>query len=406
MPEHSKIRISDYSYDLPDERIARFPVSERDGSRLLTCIKGEIGQRPFSDLPALIPRGSLLVFNDTKVVRARLVFRKESGARIEIFCLEPEEPSDYQQVFSSTKPVVWKCLVGNARKWKEGELYTEIVAAHRTTRVFARQLSREGNTFIIRFSWEEATLSFGEILESGGVIPIPPYLQRESVAEDNERYQTVYSRISGSVAAPTAGLHFTDRLLKKLEESGVVLEKVTLHVGAGTFVPVKEEDASLHRMHEELAIVSKEVIRALAENEGRVFAVGTTTTRTLESLYILGAKLLSGYLPPAGSLLQVNQWDGDEFPFEGNYESPFYALIRYLEERNLSHIQFRTGIMITPGYRFRVINGMITNFHQPGSTLLLLIAAFIGERWRDVYKYALQNGFRFLSYGDSSLLIP
>lgn len=400
------IHIEEYNYELPDERIARFPQQERDGSLLLSYSGGRISHGPFSGLPSLVPESSLMIYNDTKVVRARMHFRKSTGASIEIFCLEPVDPSDYQLAFSATESVVWKCLVGNARKWKGQSIQNEVVIDGKTVIVNAQMLMQDGNSYHIRFYWEDAAVSFGEILEFGGVIPIPPYLQREAVTEDNERYQTVYSRIKGSVAAPTAGLHFTDSVFRALSDRGIKFSDVTLHVGAGTFVPVKEEDATKHRMHEEEAIVSKKTLLEILRHEGPVIAVGTTTTRTLESLFWLGVKYINGYQAEYERLPEVEQWDPYTFSYEPDDLAPLEFLVDYLEKMEMDAIVFRTGIMITPGYRFRIVRGLVTNFHQPGSTLLLLIAAFIGDRWRDVYKYALQNGFRFLSYGDSSLLFP
>jgi len=406
MTRPSSLKISDYSYELPDERIARFPEQKRDGSMLLSCVHGSISHRPFRELTDELPEGALMIFNDTRVVRARLNFQKVTGAAIEIFCLEPLFPADYQLSFSCTDRVTWKCLVGNARKWKDEDLHLDIRTAEGETRVFAKKAAKDGNSYHIEFYWDNRNVSFASILESAGTMPIPPYLQREAVSEDNERYQTVYSKVKGSVAAPTAGLHFTGEVLNELTNKGIDTCDVTLHVGAGTFVPVKEENAVEHRMHEELAVVSADTIRKIQSHKGLRIAVGTTTTRTLESLYWLGVKLDAGYRPEAGGIAEVEQWDPWDFTDDGDLVKRMQTVLDFMAEAEMNEIIFRTGIMITPGYRFRVVGGLITNFHQPGSTLLLLIAAFIGERWREVYKYALQNGFRFLSYGDSSLLIP
>lgn len=398
----SHINISDYDYDLPDDRIARFPLSERESSKLLVWRDGEISECVFSALGKTLPAQPLLVFNNTRVIRARILMRKETGALIEIFCLEPHTPVDYERSLAATGRCEWKCIVGNSKKWKQGALsvaFTHGGAGHTVTA--RRGEGHEGRPTVI-FSWD-ADITFGQLLEILGRIPIPPYLGRESQEIDNTRYQTVYSCCDGSVAAPTAGLHFSDGLMDCLKLQGTRLGEVTLHVGAGTFLPVKTDNAAQHEMHTEHINVNIETVRALLENGGRRIAVGTTTVRTIESLAVLGYRILTGGDP--GTTRPVGQWEPYSIPTDKGGEELLKALYNYMTETGLQSIRAATRIMIVPGYRFRVTDGLVTNFHQPKSTLLLLVSAFTDGRWREIYKYALGHGFRFLSYGDSSILL-
>ena len=397
------ININDYDYPLPDERIAKFPLSERDSSKLLVYRGGEIIERHFSDISEMLPEGSLLVFNNTKVVRARLVMHKPSGARVEVFCLEPHAPADYEHAFSVKGECEWSCIVGNLKKWKEGavEIPFDYEGEHYTLQAYIAE--RGTREHIVRFVWE-APMTFGQLLEYLGRIPIPPYLNRESEDIDNTRYQTVYSRFEGSVAAPTAGLHFTQPLIEGMRERGFDFAEVTLHVGAGTFLPVKDEDATKHAMHTEHFDVTLATLRKLRANYGKIVAVGTTSVRTLESLTALAWRIKSG---KAYDCDVVGQWELYDVPAEFSGEETLDILILYMEQQGLERLRAATEIMITPlGFNYRIVRNIVTNFHQPKSTLLLLVSAFIGGNWRKVYDYALANGFRFLSYGDSSLLIP
>jgi len=395
------IKTGDYNYELPGSRIARYPLQTRSNSKLLVWKNGEITQAVFNEIPALLPSGSLMVFNNTKVVWARLFFRKKTGARIEIFCLEPHEPSDYQRIFGQTSSVEWRCLVGNAKKWKSGKLKKTIGRDQRVS-LTAEQVRKEGNQTIIRFEWDKE-YTFGEILDLSGIIPIPPYLNRESEEIDSTRYQTVYAKIKGSVAAPTAGLHFTDEVLKEVHEKEIQTEEITLHVSAGTFQPVKSETVARHAMHNERVVVSLRFLKTLLRHDNPVIAVGTTSVRTLESLYWLGVQFFND-IKRAGPF-HVSQWESYEENIPIKVKDALWQIITYLERNKLEAIDFSTQLIIVPGYPFRIINGMLTNFHQPKSTLLLLIAAFLGEDWRKVYDYALKNDFRFLSYGDSNLYL-
>lgn len=395
-PDH--IPITKYDYPLPADRIARYPLEERSQSKLLVYDSGSITTRVFRDAPSQLEGGDHLYFNVTRVVRARLVFRKETGGRIEIFVLEPHMPSDYQLAFSAMEPVRFTCLVGNAKKWKQGPLRMTIG----NVTLEARIEDRMDDKFIIRFAWNDRTISFGEVLERAGSTPIPPYLEREAEEKDAATYQTVYAKQDGSVAAPTAGLHFTDQVMSEMEAQGVQRHELTLHVGAGTFVPVKEENAVDHPMHAELVTVDRQLLESL-RGDHRNIAVGTTSVRTLESLYWLGVR---AYEDPSFSFeqLYLDQWEAYESGAGLETKDAFSVLLNKMNETGLDRFSFRTRIMITPGYAFRVVDGMFTNFHQPKSTLLLLIAAFVGEDWKEIYTYALENGFRFLSYGDGSLL--
>jgi len=403
IPDPSNIRIEDYTYDLPPERIAKYPLSGRDKSKLLTWQGDKINDLIFSDLPEILCPGSLLVFNNTRVIRARLLFTKESGARIEIFCLEPVSPHDFTLNLSSEHCVEWKCMVGNLKRWKNGPLISEFIIAGRKHILTADRIESEGDTFRIRFEWDGTGISFGEVLEALGHMPIPPYLDREDEESDKTSYQTTYASIEGSVAAPTAGLHFTPALLDRIDSRGIERAEVTLHVSAGTFRPVKSENIAGHRMHTEHFFVSREIIEKLKDRE--VIAVGTTTVRTLESLYWLGASIANGHEPEEENL-SISQWEPYENDSRENTGTMLGHILSWMEKRGRRNIEVKTDIIIIPGYRFRVIKGMITNYHQPGSTLLLLVAAFTGNSWKDIYNHALRNDYRFLSYGDSMLLLP
>lgn len=398
-----KIKIQDYSYNLPDERIAKYPLEKRDSSKLLIYNNG-ITESRFKDLSSTLPDGALMVFNNTKVVPARLFFRKETGAIIEIFCLEPVEPNDYALSFASTEACSWNVVIGNARKWKGGDVFflcdNDHSEAYRLNLRAELVYKGDNNTSIVKFKWE-GNCSFSEVLDICGRIPIPPYLNRDTEELDYERYQTMYAQVKGSVAAPTAGLHFTGQVMEQLHEKGIQTENVCLHVGAGTFVPVKSEWISDHKMHTEPFEVTKSFLLKLRDlSEGqKVVAVGTTSTRTLESLYFLGVQCIEKGKPEG-----VKQWEPYLKEYGYTLKESMTALVNYLEDNGLDKLVARTAIIIVPQYRFRVVDMLVTNFHQPQSTLLLLISAFIGNAWKDVYNYALENGFRFLSYGDSSLL--
>ena len=393
-----QINISDYNYNLPDERIAKFPLEKRDSSKLLTYVSGNVSTNVFSSLPEILPANSCLVFNNTRVIQARLEFFKSTGSRIEIFCLEPQEPSSYELSLSSTQSCVWKCMIGNLKKWK-GEVLKKEVGADNLV-LEAERLETNGNTSYIKFSWNNG-VSFAEVLDLLGELPIPPYLNRKTQESDKTTYQTVYSKIKGSVAAPTAGLHFTPEVISALHTKGIKTMELTLHVGAGTFQPVKAEEIGGHAMHAEKIEVSKEFIENLIENLGNIVAVGTTSVRTLESLFYLGVQLHNG-----DTSLLVNQWEPYDSEKVLSARESLEAILNYMEKTQSNILYATTQIMIVPGYKFNIVNVLITNFHQPKSTLLLLLAAFIGEKWRELYKYALENDYRFLSYGDSSVLIP
>ena len=396
------ININDYDYPLPDERIAKFPLEERDSSKLLIYRGGEISQRHFSDIADVLPEGSLLIFNNTKVVRARLVMHKPSGARVEVFCLEPHLPADYEHAFAVKGECEWSCIVGNLKKWKEGavEIPFDYEGEHYTLQAYIAE--RGTREHIVRFEWK-APMTFGELLEYLGRIPIPPYLNRESEEIDNTRYQTVYSRFEGSVAAPTAGLHFTQPLIERMKTRGFDFAEVTLHVGAGTFLPVKDEDATKHAMHTEHFDITLATLLKLRENYGKIVAVGTTSVRTLESLTALAWRIKCGRNYDDGV---VGQWELYDIPAEFSGEEALSILILYMEQNGLERLRAATEIMITPlGYNYRIVRNIVTNFPQPKSTLLLRVSAYVGEDWHRIYDYALSHDFRFLSYGDSSLLM-
>ena len=399
-----EIRIEDFDYMLPDERIAKYPLAERDHSNLLHWKNGEIEKLHFYDIPDVLALNDLLVYNNTKVIQARLHFQKETGATIEIFCLEPYSPSDYNLVFQENKSCVWKCLVGNSKKWKEGTLKQMLSIDGKLVELQAIKIesANEGMSHLIRFEWDNEEILFSDILSHFGELPIPPYLNRATEEKDKETYQTIYSKIDGSVAAPTAGLHFTMDVLRRLALNGVREDEVTLHVGAGTFQPVKSEEIGDHPMHREIISITKSTIEDLIASTGHIVAVGTTSVRTLESLYYHGCRIAHN---PKNPNLMVEQWE----PYENDYtlstQEALQAKVDYLKNNHLSSLDAATRIMIVPSFQFRVVNKIITNFHQPKSTLLLLISAFVGiDRWRKIYDFAMNNGFRFLSYGDSSLL--
>jgi len=400
----SKISIAQFDYDLPDERIAKYPLEQRDQSKLLIWKDGTISDEQFFNLAKFLPEKSLLIFNNTKVIRARLQFVKETGAHIEIFVLDPVEPADYAQNFQQTERCSWKCMVGNLKKWKSGVLTLPVEINGTTIDLKAENVGEAGNSRIVEFSWNNADFTFAEVLEAAGNIPIPPYLHRESEAIDLTRYQTVYSKIKGSVAAPTAGLHFTDDVFTKLNAQGITTAELTLHVGAGTFQPVKAETIDGHEMHTEHILVHRSFIQQICNHKNPLIAVGTTSIRTLESLYWMGVKVhFNSNLP--SEELKIVQWEPYQQSEEISRREAFKALLDYLDRNELDQIDSSTQIIIVPGYRFRVIDGMITNFHQPQSTLLLLISAFLGDKWKQIYQHALENNYRFLSYGDSNLYL-
>lgn len=405
MEETKHIKISDYNYPLPDERIAKFPLPVRDQSKLLVYRHGEVSETRFTSLPDYLEAGELMIFNNTKVIQARLHFRKETGALIEIFCLEPIQPNDYVLNFQQTSHAAWLCMIGNLKKWKEGSLHKEMNVKGHTITLTATRGECRGTSHWVDFTWDNPEITFADILEVFGELPIPPYLNRETQESDKETYQTVYSKIKGSVAAPTAGLHFTERVLQALRDKGVDLEEVTLHVGAGTFKPVKSEEIEGHEMHTEYISVNRQTIEKLIAHGGKAIAVGTTSVRTLESLYYIGVTIASH--PDAGQEeLHVRQWQPYEtHPTMTTVES-LQQILDYMKRHELEALHTNTQIIIAPGYTYHIVQKMVTNFHQPQSTLLLLVSAFVKGDWRTIYDYALAHDFRFLSYGDSSLLIP
>ena len=419
------IKISDYNYDLPDERIAKFPIAQRDHSKLLVYKHGEVSDDVFHHLPTYLPQGALMIFNNTKVIQARLHFRKETGALIEVFLMEPAEPTDYELMFQTTGHCSWLCMIGNLKKWKEGSLKRDFEIKGNKLTLSAtmrrgdalgseaqKMVAKGGGTnYWVDFDWDNEKVSFAEILEAVGELPIPPYLNRKTEESDKTTYQTVYSKIKGSVAAPTAGLHFTDAVLKDLDAHGIDREEVTLHVGAGTFKPVKSLEIEGHQMHTEYIVVHRRSLEKLIKHECRVIAVGTTSVRTIESLYYMGVHLLKH--PEANEEdLHVKQWDPYELSEDGNLVDgitpmqAIQAIIDYLDRNGLEALHSSTQIIIAPGYQYKIVKMLVTNFHQPQSTLLLLVSAFLKGDWKKVYDYALLHDFRFLSYGDSSLLIP
>ena len=399
-----QIRIEEFNYPLPDERIAKFPLTKRDESKLLVYRNGKIDEAVFKQLSDYLPQGSMLVYNNTRVIQARMLFQKETGAQIEVFCLEPVIPHDYALVFQQTESCSWLCLVGNLKKWKEGALHKTIRMDDKEVVLSAERIKTTGDSHLVRFSWNNPQVTFAELLDAAGILPIPPYLHRETRESDLQTYQTVYSKIKGSVAAPTAGLHFTPEVLAGLDAKGFTREEVTLHVGAGTFKPVKSEVIGDHEMHTEFISVRRSAIENIRTNLGRVIAVGTTSVRTLESLYYMGRTLVNN--PDATSEeLVVTQWTPYHDTEEVTAHEALTALLDYLGRNQTDTLLSATQIMIAPGYEFKIVKGIITNFHQPKSTLLLLISAFVNGNWKSIYNYALDNDFRFLSYGDSSLLL-
>ena len=391
-------------YHLPDERIARYPLAQRDQSKLLVWKNGAIADSSFQMLPTFLPEGSLLVFNNTKVIRARLLFQKSTGAHIEIFCLDPSEPADYQLAFQQTECCTWNCMVGNLKKWKNEILVKELTVGEKIIQFKAEKTAQENGSVKVRFTWNAPNTDFASLIEAAGILPIPPYLNRETEDSDLERYQTIYSKIKGSVAAPTAGLHFTDTVFANLQKKQIDCDEVTLHVGAGTFRPVKADTIAGHEMHAEQIIVRRSLIEKILSHSGKLIAVGTTSIRTLESLYWLGASL-AGQPEQHPEKLEVAQWQ----PYQNNTTptktEALEAILNYLHKHNRQTIAASTKIIIVPGYQFRLIDGMITNFHQPQSTLLLLISAFVGNDWKRIYEHAMAHDYRFLSYGDSNLYL-
>ena len=419
MEETKHIQIKDFNYDLPEERIAKFPLAERDHSKLLIYRHGQVSEDIFTALPDYLPQGALMIFNNTKVIQARLHFRKETGALIEVFCLEPFQPHDYSLMFQQTRHCSWLCMVGNLKKWKEGTLTRMVEWNGQTVCLKATRGENRGTSHLITFEWDNDSATWADILEAAGELPIPPYLNRKTQESDKTTYQTVYSKIKGSVAAPTAGLHFTEKVLADIDAHGIDREEVTLHVGAGTFKPVKSEEIAGHEMHTEYICVHRSTIEQLLDHNGRCIAVGTTSVRTLESLYYIGVTL--SLHPDAGEEdLHVQQWAPYEYaaqtrpagsPDDGRPEAlttteALRNILDYLDRHNLPALHTSTQIIIAPGYEYHIVAMMVTNFHQPQSTLLLLVSAFVHGDWRVIYDYALAHGFRFLSYGDSSLLIP
>ena len=396
-----QIRIEDYNYPLDDSRIAKYPLAERDASKLLHYKDSVVTEHSFRDLPSLLPESALMIFNDTKVVPVRMFFQRETGAHIEIFCLEPVSPPEYNTIFASTESCRWKCVVGNLKKWKNDVLSLintadDIHIAELSLR--ASLVQKEGNTAVVEFTWNGG-IPFSNVLDMAGNVPIPPYLNRETEAIDLERYQTLYARVRGSVAAPTAGLHFTQRVLDGIAQKGIDINDVCLHVGAGTFLPVKSSNVADHSMHREPFVVGVELLRKLRDRNRPVIAVGTTSVRTLESLYYAGVDCIEKGAPE-----DIAQWAPYDREYPYSIEESLKALIEYLESNRLKELKLGTRIIIVPGFRFRLVDYLVTNFHQPESTLILLVSAFVKGDWRRIYDFALANGFRFLSYGDSSLL--
>lgn len=401
------IQIKDFNYNLPDERIAKFPLAKRDNSKLLLYRHGEVTEDVFHNIAQYLPKGALMVFNNTKVIQARLHFRKETGALIEVFLLEPYMPADYEQMFQTTGHCSWLCMIGNLKKWKEGSLKRTFDVKGKEVTLVAERKEDVHKSYRVDFSWDASDVSWAELLDAVGELPIPPYLNRETQESDKTTYQTVYSKVKGSVAAPTAGLHFTPEVLADIDRHGIDREELTLHVGAGTFKPVKSEEIQDHEMHTEYICVHRQTLEKLIRHEAKAIAVGTTSVRTLESLYYIGVKL-EKTLDLSEEELHVCQWE----PYENTVAKPITPLkaieniLAYLDKHGLSALHASTQIIIAPGYEYNIVKMLVTNFHQPQSTLLLLVSAFVHGDWRKIYDYALAHDFRFLSYGDSSLLIP
>lgn len=399
-PRH--IHIKDYNYDLPDNKIAKYPLEERDNSQLLVYKSKTITDSRFSSITDYLPEDSLMIFNNTKVIQARLHFKKATGAQIEIFCLDPYFPHDYNLIFQTTDHCSWQCMIGNLKKWKEGILEKEVLINNETVLLKAERIQSAGNTHVIKFEWNNSQYTFADILDAVGELPIPPYLNRDTEEKDKETYQTLYSKIKGSVAAPTAGLHFTERTFENLKKKGIQTDEVTLHVGAGTFKPVKSETINEHEMHSEFISVKRETIEHILSHKGNIIAVGTTSVRTLESLYYIGVFLEQNSNPET---LKVEQWQPYNSCNTISKEKALKNILDYLDSHSINTLLADTQIMIVPGYVFKIVNGIVTNFHQPQSTLLLLVSAFIEGDWKSIYNHALAHDYRFLSYGDSSLLL-
>lgn len=401
------IQIKDFNYNLPDERIAKFPLAKRDNSKLLLYRHGEVTEDVFHNIAQYLPKGALMVFNNTKVIQARLHFRKETGALIEVFLLEPYMPADYEQMFQTTGHCSWLCMIGNLKKWKEGTLKRTFDVKGKEVTLVAERKEDVHKSYRVDFSWDASDVSWAELLDAVGELPIPPYLNRETQESDKTTYQTVYSKVKGSVAAPTAGLHFTPEVLADIDRHGIDREELTLHVGAGTFKPVKSEEIQDHEMHTEYICVHRQTLEKLIRHEAKAIAVGTTSVRTLESLYYIGVKL-EKTLDLSEEELHVCQWE----PYENAVAKPITPIkaieniLAYLDKHGLSALHASTQIIIAPGYEYNIVKMLVTNYHQPQSTLLLLVSAFVHGDWRKIYDYALAHDFRFLSYGDSSLLIP
>lgn len=410
MTDTKEIEISNYNYELPDERIAKYPLAQRDRSKLLIYNHGEVGEDVFCNLPAHLPKGALMVFNNTRVIQARMHFHKDTGALIEIFLLEPAAPADYEQMFQTRSRCSWLCLVGNQKKWKEGKLTRQLEIKGEGIEISAIRKGEQGTSQLIEFEWDNDQISFAEVIDAAGELPIPPYLNRETEESDKTTYQTVYSKIKGSVAAPTAGLHFTPEVLTAIDAHGIDREELTLHVGAGTFKPVKSQTIGEHAMHTEYIAVKRQTLVKLLAHDCQAIAVGTTSVRTLESLYYMGLKTLHN--PDISEdELHVNQWE----PYDGSAHicsddvssvDALQALLDWMDRKQLTVLHSSTQIIIAPGYKYKIVKMLVTNFHQPQSTLLLLVSAFVNGDWHKIYDYALSHDFRFLSYGDSSLLIP
>lgn len=406
MKETTHIRISDYNYALPDERIAKFPLARRDQSKLLIYRAGEVTEDKFFNLPDHLPSGSLMVFNNTKVIQARLHFYKETGALIEVFLLEPAEPADYEQMFQTRGRCSWYCLIGNLKKWKEGPLTRELDIENGRLKITATRGPQHGTSHLVEFEWSQ-DLSFAEVIDAIGELPIPPYLNRKSEESDKTTYQTVYSKIKGSVAAPTAGLHFTPEVLSAIDAKGIDREELTLHVGAGTFKPVKSEEIGGHEMHTEYFAVRRQTLEKLLQHDCQAIAVGTTSVRTLESLYYIGLRLQANPDLTAEQL-HIDQWEpyNEGLKSDVNVQQSIRNIVDWLDRNHQEVFHGSTQIIIAPGYEYKIVKMLVTNFHQPQSTLLLLVSAFVKGDWHRIYDYALSHDFRFLSYGDSSLLIP
>lgn len=405
MKNPKDISIEDYSYELPEDRIAKFPLAHRNDSKLLVYKQGSISEDVFKNISTHLHGNMLMVMNNTRVIQARLMFKKETGTHIEVFCLSPHEPNDYALAFVAKGHCVWECMVGNAKRWKNGQTLTMSLTINGKEMVLkADRHGENSRTMLIDFSWEE-DVNWADILDACGVLPIPPYLKRDTQESDKTTYQTIYSKIKGSVAAPTAGLHFTEKEFNELAAMGIERDEVTLHVGAGTFQPVKSETLNDHEMHTEVISVNRSTIEHLIKFLGNIIAVGTTSVRTLESLFYMGA-MVNENMDLHADELKVTQW----MPYDGGYtlgtEEALQSLLRYLDKHNLDTLKASTQIIIAPGYTFKIVRAMVTNFHQPENTLMLLVAAFVGDDWKRIYDYALSHEFRFLSYGDSSLLMP